>query len=51
VRVAEPITDAAVLRPGGRLFETYRGLAHDIRRRVIAAQTAREREVRRAKPV
>lgn len=42
-----PIRDDDVLRPGGRLYETYRELAHDMRRRVIAHQTTRDREVKR----
>lgn len=42
-----PITDAAVLEPRGRLFETYRRMAQDIRRRVIAAQTERDRATAR----
>ena len=41
-----PIEDAEVLERGGRLHETYRNLATDVRRKVIAAQAAREREAR-----
>jgi len=44
----KPIPDSDVLRRGGSLHETYRYLAEDIRRRVIAAQADREREGRRA---
>jgi hypothetical protein len=44
---SDPITDASVLEPRGRLFETYRYLAQDIRRRVIAAQTERDRATAR----
>jgi hypothetical protein len=47
---SDPITDASVLEPRGRLFETFRYLAQDIRRRVIAAQTERDRaDARQAK--
>lgn len=44
----EPVPDALVLKPNGRLHSTYSRLAHDIRRRVIAAQTQRERETRKS---
>lgn len=36
------ITDREVLEPGGRLYYEYRDLAHEIRRKVIAALKARE---------
>lgn len=42
-----PIHDDEVLARGGRLHETYRRLAEDIRRRVINAQADRERGEKR----
>ena len=42
-----PIEDRAVLQPGGRLYETYREIAHDVRRRVISQQAERDRGVKR----
>lgn len=42
-----PVTDAMVLLPRGRIHETYRRVAGDIRSRVVRAQEAREREQRR----
>ena len=43
----EAVTDAMVLLPRGRIHETYRRVAGDIRSRVVRAQEAREREQRR----
>jgi hypothetical protein len=37
------IEDREVVKPGGRLFETYRELAGEIRRKVIAAQAMRDK--------
>jgi hypothetical protein len=42
-----PITDDEVLERGGRLHETYRRLAEDIRRKVVAHQAGRDREAKR----
>jgi hypothetical protein len=42
-----PITDADVVVRGGRLWETYRELATDIRRRVISQQIMRDRAEKR----
>lgn len=43
----QPVSDADVLEPGGRLYPIYRRLCGDIRRKVIKHQTAREREAKR----
>lgn len=40
------VTDADVTAPGGRYHHTYRELCSDIRRRVVKAQTDRERATR-----
>ena len=37
------IEDREVVRPGGRLYENYRELAGEIRRKVIAAQAMRDK--------
>jgi len=45
--MGRPIEDREVLEPGGRLYETYREIAHDVRRRVISQQAERDRGVKR----
>jgi hypothetical protein len=42
------ITDKEVIMRGGRLWEEYASLSHEIRRKVIAVQTERERAQRRS---
>jgi len=42
------ITDDEVIVRGGRLWQDYQSLSHEIRRKVIAAQTERERAAKRA---
>lgn len=47
----EPITDDEVIRPDGRLFHQYSGLAREIRHKVINCQIGRERaEKHQAEP-
>lgn len=43
----KPVTDAQVLQPRGMLHNDYWSLAHDVRRKVIAAQTLNERAAHR----
>jgi hypothetical protein len=43
-------SDKDVIQRGGRLWELYRGLAEEIRRKVVAHQQGRERQRREAKP-
>jgi hypothetical protein len=43
----DPIEDRVVLLPGGRLYETYRHLAHDIRAKVVARQAEHDRAAKR----
>jgi len=43
---ARPVRDSDVIERGGRLWHDYQRLAHEIRRKVIAAQTARERQAK-----
>jgi len=44
---SEPITDEQVCCRGGKWWETYRDLASEIRRKVIAHQTQRDRAEKR----
>jgi len=43
----QPIENDDVLAPSGRLHNAYSRLAHDVRRKVIAAATGRDRQERR----
>src|SRR5258705_6455900 len=43
-------SDKDVIQRGGRLWELYRGLAEEIRRKVVAHQQGREQQRREAKP-
>jgi hypothetical protein len=43
-------SDKDVIQRGGRLWELYRGLSEEIRRKVVAHQQGRERQCREAKP-
>jgi hypothetical protein len=47
----EPIEDRQVLKPGGRLYDIYRRLANDIRRKVVEHQAGRDRSERRESEV